>query len=143
MFKKFLALGLLIIGSSATASEFLIKVTPAEKITTADDKIQEGDEVQFQVVSSTSPKIKKGEKVSGYITYYENNGFGGREATISIEQFRSASGTELNGTVFAKGNQHNQLMEFNETTLIPPLWTRGGEVTLFPEKDVFLLYLEK
>lgn len=62
MLKKFLALGLFIIGSSAAASEFLIKVTPAEKITTAGDKIQEGDEVQFQVVSSTSPKIKKGEK---------------------------------------------------------------------------------
>lgn len=144
MFKRAVILGLMLLGSSAIASEYIIQVTPVKKITTSGEKLLEGDNIDFRVINSTLPqKIKINDIVSGYVTYYEPNGFAGKEAMLHIEQFNSADGTKLNGMIFAKGNQHNQIMEFKETIGIPALWLRGGEVSLIPEKDVFLLYLEK
>ncbi len=143
MIKQLFLISIILLGNCSFAAEYVIKVTPSEKFTTANDKIQEGDETYFKVIKSNYPKIKQGEKISGIVTFYEANGFAGKEAVISIEQFKTNDGVELKGMIYAKGNQHNQLMEFNETTLIPPMWMRGGEVTLIPDKDIFLLYLEK
>lgn len=141
---KFTAILLLLLaGAPVFASEQVITVTPVEKITTSSDKFQEGDIVTFKVIKSSSEKIKNGETVSGFVTYYEPNGFAGKEAIVHIEQFTAGSGTKLNGMIYAKGNQHNQIMEFKETIGIPAMWTRGGEVNFIPEKDVFLLYTEK
>lgn len=144
MLRYILALALLITGSCATAIEHTIKVTPVKKITTSNENLLEGDIVEFKVIDSTLPeKIKKGDIVSGYITYYEPNGFAGKEATLHIEQFQTAKGDKLDGMIYAKGDQHNQIMEFKETLGIPAIWLRGGEVNLIPKNDVFLLYMEK
>lgn len=139
-----LALVILITGSCTYAFEHILQVTPIKKVTTSNENLLEGDVVEFKVIESTLPeKIKKGDIVSGYITYYEPNGFAGKEAILHIEQFQTSNGYKLNGMIFAKGNQHNQIMEFKETLGIPALWMRGGEVNLIPKKDVFLLYPEK
>lgn len=127
--------------SPVLAKELVLKVTPVEKITTSNEKLQEGDYVKFKAVN-TIGKIKEGETITGLITLLEPNGFFGKEAMLSVEQFSTSDSQKLNGSIYAKGNQHNQIMEFNGFIGITEMWFRGGEVTLLPDKDVFLLYME-
>lgn len=128
--------------SPVFAKEMVIKVTPVEKITTSCDKLQEGDYVKFKIINDINSKIKKDNIVTGLVTYYEPNGYWGKEAMISIENFVTENNTKLNGAIYVKGNQHNQIMEFKDIIGIPGGFLRGGEAHLTPQKDVFLLYLE-
>lgn len=128
------------------ANELVLKVTPFEKITTSDEKLQEGDYVTFKVLNTVNDKIKEGDKITGIVTYYEPNGFLGKEAMISIENFVTDNNIKLKGAIFAKGNQHNQIMEFKDVSilfsLLPINLFRGGEVHFYPNEDIFLLYME-
>lgn len=142
MLVRFLAI-LAFLCSPVLAKELVIKVTPVEKITTSCDKLQEGDYVKFKVIDNVNDKIKKDDIVTGLITYYEPNGYWGKEAMISIENFVTENNIKLNGAIYVKGNQHNQFMEFKDIIGIPGDILRGGEAHLKPDKHVFLLYLEK
>lgn len=132
----------LLLASPVLAKELIIKVTPLEKISTADENLQEGDYVNFKVVEDAGEKVKQNDIVTGLVTYLEPNGFFGKEAMLSIESFTTKDGHKLDGAIYAKGNAHNQVMEFNDFAGVPTIWVRGGEVKLLPEKDIFLLYLE-
>lgn len=126
----------------ATAKDITIEVTPVNKITTGDSELAEGDFVDFKVTNS-NPKLKKDTLITGLITHIEPNGFAGKEAYLLIEQFKvKTNGQKLKGSIHLQGNSHNQIMEFKEPLLLPTMYVRGGEITLKPNKDVFMLFME-
>ncbi|MCM1009728.1 MAG: hypothetical protein NC390_02460 [Fusobacterium sp.] len=120
----------------ATAEKTAVEITPVEKITTSNDKFLEGDYVDFKVVGSDK-------LVRGLIVKYEENGFGGKEAVLVIDQFRAVnSNDKYSGTLSISGNQHNGaaavlgLGEIGE-------YIRGGEVKIIPDKDIFTIWREE
>jgi len=132
MKKIFLALILLsfvVIPAFAEKTEVLI--TPVKKITTASNKVTEGDFLDFKVVGTDK-------KLRGLVVKYVENGFGGKEAVLVVDQFRALnSDDQYEGTISINGNQHNGVMEFFSDWAI---YVRGGEVTIIPDKDVFSLW---
>jgi len=125
-----------------SAGEIPVEVTPVSKITTGNKILQEGDFVEFKLTKDAGG-LKKGELVTGIVTSIEPNGFMGKAAFLSIEGFRlNESGQKLGGGVLLSGNEHNQVMEFKDHLLLPTMYVRGGEITLRPDKDIFILYLE-
>ncbi len=122
----FLALNIL-----PTFAKTEILVTPIEKITTANNSVNEGDYIDFKVLGSDK-------KLRGLIVKYQENGFGGIEAILVVDQFRAInSDDKYEGTIAINGNQHNQIMEFFASWAI---YIRGGEVTILPDKDIFTLW---
>jgi len=118
---------------SVFAQKIPVEITPKEKITTS-KQISEGDYLEFKVLNST-------DVIRGTITKYEPNGFGGKEAILIIDDFRTLnSDNNYYGTIVLNGNQHNQVMEFFSFLAE---FVRGGEVTVLPEKNVFNLWMEK
>lgn len=131
--KKFaIALILTILAcNNAFAGKTLVNITPSKKITTSNDKLSEGDFVDFKVVGTDK-------KLRGLIVKYQENGLGGQEAILVIDQFRALNSDEqYEGTISISGNQHNGIMEFfaDFTDFI-----RGGEVTILPDKDIFSIW---
>ncbi len=122
----FLALNIL-----PTFAKTEILVTPIEKITTANNSINEGDYIDFKVLGTDK-------KLRGLIVKYQENGFGGIEAILVVDQFRAINSDDnYEGTIAINGNQHNQIMEFFASWAI---YIRGGEVTIIPDKDIFTLW---
>ena len=122
----FLALNIL-----PTFAKTEILVTPIEKITTANNSINEGDYIDFKVLGTDK-------KLRGLIVKYQENGFGGIEAILVVDQFRAINSDDnYEGTIAINGNQHNQIMEFFASWAI---YIRGGEVTILPDKDIFTLW---
>ena len=112
------------------ATQEIVRITPVCKVTTANDKYQEGDNVAFRVINSD-------EIVDGLIVKYEPNGFAGKVAILVIDNFRSRNnGQKYYGTISLTGNPHDQIMEF----IGPENFVRGGEVTIKPNRDVFDLW---
>lgn len=125
---------LLIVSPSAFAQKQTVEITPVKKITTAGEKLSEGDFVQFRTLDSN-------DLLEGLVVKYEPNGFGGKTAILVIDNFRNISGKDkFTGTISLEGNPHNGIMEFF-VNLFPEL-VRGGEVTILPLKDKFTLWRE-
>ena len=117
----------------AFAQRELVSITPTAKVTTANDKYLEGDNIDFKVVGSD--KILK-----GLVVEYVQNGFAGKVAVLVISNFVDKNtGEKYAGTIVLNGNPHNQIMEF----VGPENFVRGGEVTIRPNKDVFELWREE
>ena len=136
--KKFLLLFILaslpLSVTPALAKKELVNITPVEKITTANDKVMEGDYVNFKIVNTD--KILR-----GLVVKYEPNGMLGNEAILVIDQlYDTQSGEKYTGTLALNGSQHNEVMEYLTWF---DLWARGGEVTILPDKDVFGLWREE
>lgn len=118
----------------AIAEKTAVEITPVEKITTSNDQFLEGDYVDFKVVGSDK-------LVRGLIVKYEENGFGGKEAVLVIEQFRAInSDDKYSGTLLIRGNQHNSAGAFWGDYA---LYIRGGEVKIIPDKDIFTIWREE
>lgn len=118
----------------AFAERVLVDITPVNKISTAKDEFLEGDYVDFKVVDTD--KI-----VRGLIVKYQENGMAGKEAQLTIEDFRALNSDEkYSGTVFIRGNLHDGAMFF--FTDLANL-VRGGEVKALPDKDVFTIWREE
>ena len=86
--KKFLLLFILaslpLSVTPAFAKKELVNITPVEKITTANDKVMEGDYVNFKIVNTD--KILR-----GLVVKYEPNGMLGKEAIASTANIPLAS----------------------------------------------------
>ncbi len=120
--------------SPAFAQKTEVLITPLKKVTTSTEKISEGDYIDFKVVGTDK-------KLRGLVVKYEENGFCGNEAVLVIDQFRALnSDDKYEGTISINGNQHNGIMEFFTDFAI---LTRGGEVTILPDKDTFSLWREE
>lgn len=134
MKKTLLALMLSILAfQPALAEKTAVVITPVKKITTSNDRFLEGDYVDFKVVGSD-------ELVRGLIVKYEENGFGGKEAQLTIDQFRSLNTNEkYSGTIFLKGSTHDGVAAVLGLDLIAD-YVRGGEIKIIPNKDVFTLW---
>jgi hypothetical protein len=145
----------IILGLTLFTSMFVLSVQAKElhlilyspvKITTSDINLKEGDKIEFETLSDTYLNsklyIKKGEKVSGIITYIEPNGFCCQEAKVYAENFKTKNinGEEikLKGIISKKGRTHWMFTQF--LPFIPEL-IRGGEVQI-TSKDRFTLYWE-
>ncbi len=141
-----LAILFVMIVASPSFSYVEVKIKPAEKISTSNPDVQEGNFANFIVAENVFYKnkltIKKGTPVQGLITYVEHNGFGGQNAKITIEQFEvvdvSDRKLKLTGSVFKSGAAHEGFLEF-----LPLEWARGGEVQIKPSKDSFKLFLKE
>lgn len=134
-FKNVILLLILAISSQfyAASKAETITISPIKTISTASDKIQEGDTIYFQVEEGAG-NIKEGEKVTGVITNYEPNGFLGQNAVLIIENFKVEKTNEkLDGIIYCSGNEHNQVMEFLSDSTINPI-IRGGEVKILPKE---------
>lgn len=120
----------------ATAQRTAVEITPVEKITTSNDKFLEGDYVDFKVVDSDK-------LIRGLIVKYEENGFGGKEAVLVIDQFRAVnSDDKYSGTLSLRGNEHNgagAVLDLEEIAF----YIRGGEVKIIPDKDIFTIWREE
>lgn len=119
----------------AMAERTAVEITPVEKITTSNDQFLEGDYVDFKVVGSDK-------LVRGLIVKYEENGFGGKEAVLVIDQLRAVnSDDKYSGTLSLHGNEHNIAGAFWGVDYAP--YIRGGEVTIIPDKDIFTIWREE
>lgn len=148
MFKKIIFIAIIfVVGQSVFAKTIPVQIKPAEKISTAGSKVQEGDIVSFVIVNdvyqSSKLYIKSGEKVSGTITGLKPNNFLYEPAEIYIENFSTKDLTgksvKLSGIIFRKGNDYGNITQFIP---FPCFAIKGGQVRLKPKKDVFTLYLE-
>ncbi len=116
------------------AERVLVDITPVKKISTSKDEFMEGDYVDFKVIGTD--KI-----VRGLVVKYQENGMAGKEAQLTIENFRALNSDEkYSGTVFLRGNLHDGAMLF--FTDLANL-VRGGEVKAIPDKDIFSLWREE
>ncbi len=133
MKKIFFSMLLAIISCLPTfAEKTVVEITPIQKITTATNKLAEGDYVEFKILNSE-------DKIRGLIVRYQENGFGGQEAILVIDQFRAInSDKKYEGTLVINGNQHNGVMEW--LLLDFATYVRGGEVTIRPNKDIFTIW---
>src|SRR5574344_2153035 len=100
-------------------------------LTTITPILQEGDSLEFN-------DTKTGETITGTVTDYEPNGFLGQDATLLIENFKiKSTGEKLDGLIYCKGNEHNQIMEFVAGFSATP-FVRGGEVKILPTEQFTL-----
>ena len=93
MLKKILLLMLLLIGSSAFASEQIpIRIVPAEPISTVHDEVQLGDNIMFKVQNDVYYYDKlifaKDAPVFGTVDKIEDNGWANDNAEIRLEKFK-------------------------------------------------------
>ena len=118
------------------AERTAVEITPVEKITTSNDKFLEGDYVDFKIVGSDK-------LVRGLIVKYEENGFGGKEAVLVIDQFRAVnSDDKYSGTLSLRGNEHTgagAVLDLEEIAF----YIRGGEIKILPDKDIFTIWREE
>ena len=83
------------------AEKVMVKVTPAQTITTAKkNSLSEGDYVDFKTTETTKA-FKQGEIITGVVTSLEDNGFAVQEARAVIEHFRSKD-KFLEGEIYLK-----------------------------------------
>lgn len=145
MFKRLFAIFILLFCTQQVfAKEIAIQITPAHVYKTSNNGIKEGDFIEFVTVDDVA-NFKKGTTVIGLVTEVVENGFGGRVATVYIEQFKLNKNKNLKGIVYQKGNTHPIFFEYfgnvDDSSLgFSPI--RGGEAFLRPHKDIFTLYLE-
>ncbi len=120
----------------AMAERTPVEITPVQKITTSNDKFLEGDYVDFKVIGSDK-------LVRGLIVKYIENGFGGKEAVLVIDQFRAVNSEDkYSGTLSISGNQHNgagAVLDLEDLAF----YIRGGEVKIIPDKDIFTIWREE
>lgn len=127
---------------AAYTKEVAVEVTPAVKITTCDETLQEGDLVKFYVINDVA-WLKKGDIVTGTVTNLETNGFMGKSAQILIENF-TVNGKKLQGNVYVSGNEHKKYQDYVDNVFSSHSWLiRGGEVNMIPNKNVYILYWEQ
>lgn len=142
--KKLLILILLLASTVNTvfAEKVLVKVTPAQIITTSKkNSLKEGDYVDFKTVETTKA-FKKGEIITGVVTSLEENGFQVKEARAVIENFRCKN-IALEGEIYLHGGLHKKLGEFVERTVSEcSVLLRGSEIIVRPDEQEFLLYAE-
>lgn len=120
--------------SPAFAERTLIDITPLHKISTSQDEFLEGDYVDFKIVGTDK-------LIRGLIVKYQENGMAGKEAQLTIENFRALNSDEkYSGTVFLRGNLHDGAMFFFTDFAN---FVRGGEVKALPDKDVFSIWREE
>lgn len=141
--KLFVILTLIAFAQVTLAQETAIQITPEKEYKTSNNSIKEGDTLNFVLVNDVK-NFKKGTTVTGLVTEVVNNGFGGKCATVYLEQFE-LQGKKLNGIVYQKGNAHPIFFEYfsgvdGQSLGFSPF--RGGEVFLRPNKDIFTLYLK-
>ena len=124
------------------AEKVMVKVTPAQTITTAKkNSLSEGDYVDFKTTETTKA-FKQGEIITGVVTSLEDNGFAVQEARAVIEHFRSKD-KFLEGEIYLRGGQHKKLGEFVEHSLPEcSIWLRGSEIIVKPGEQEFILYAE-
>lgn len=148
MFKKFMLIAIIfILGQSVFAKSIPVQIKPADKISTAGSKVQEGDVVDFVVLNDVYKNSKLylygGEKVLGTITSLKSNNFLYEPAEIYIENFSTIDTTgksvKLDGIIYKKGNDFSMITQFIP---FPCFALKGGQARLRPNKDVFTLYLE-
>ena len=134
--KKLVCLAVLLIFGflPAYAGKTIVEITPLKKFTTANNKVAEGNYVDFKVVGTD--KI-----VRGLIVDYQENGFWGQEAVVVLDKFHAVNSKEkYEGTIELNGNQHNGIMEFEPLGFWGGTWVRGGEITIKPNKDIVNLW---
>lgn len=146
--KIFSILILLFIGQVVLSEEIPVNVKPANKVTTSNVNLQEGDNINFvvkdNVIVNSKLIIKKGEPVSGTITHIENNDYLYKPASLYADNFitKDVDGktVKLRGIIYKKGNDHWTVTQFIP---LPLVWLRGGEVQIKPNKDIFTLIFEE
>jgi hypothetical protein len=129
-----LFLVLLLLTNIAFAGEVLLKASPVNEFKTTSKMTMEGSEVSF--------KTDKG-IITGVVTYYEPNGFFGKNAEVIIGNFKTEDGKSLKGKMYLTGGEHKVLQEYMETTSdLSALFNvcgsiiRGSEVILTPNNVV-------
>ena len=143
MKKLFALLILLLFTKVSFAQEIPVQITPVKEYKTTNNSIKEGDTLKFVLVNDVKT-FKKGTEVTGLVTEVVNNGFGGKFATVYIEQF-TLQGKKLDGIIYQKGNNHPIFFEYfsgvdGQSLGFSPF--RGGEAFLRPNKDIYTLYLK-
>lgn len=143
MLKKILLAISLIIFANQVFAETPVQITPAKEYKTSNNSIKEGDTLNFVLINEVK-NYKKGTPVTGLVTEVVNNGFGGKIATVYVEQFKLEN-KSLNGIIYQKGNNHPIFFEYfsgadGQSLGFSPF--RGGEVFFRPNKDIFTLYLK-
>ena len=145
MFKRlFVVLILIFCTQQVFAKEVAVQITPARDYKTSNNGIKEGDFIDFVTINDVA-NFKKGTPVKGLVTEVVENGFGGKVATVYIEQFKLNENKNLKGIIYQKGNTHPIFFEYfgnvdGSSLGFSPI--RGGEAFLRPNKDIFTLYLE-
>ena len=144
MFKRLFAIFILLFCTQQVfAKEIAVQITPAHVYKTSNNGIKEGDFIEFVTVDDVA-NFKKGTTVIGLVTEVVNNGFGGKFATVYIEQF-TLQGKKLDGIIYQKGNNHPIFFEYfsgvdGQSLGFSPF--RGGEAFLRPNKDIYTVYLK-
>jgi hypothetical protein len=113
------------------AGEVLLKASPVSEFKTTSKTVVEGSEVSF--------KTDKG-IITGVVTYYEPNGFFGKNAEVIIGNFKTEDGKSLKGKMYLTGGEHKVFQEYlNQNDGINSLalpflgyFIRGSEVILAP-----------
>jgi len=132
-----LLLVLILLCGTAFAGEVLIKASPVSEFKTTGKNVHEGDEVSFKTDSGI---------ITGEITHYEPNGFFGKNAEITIGNFRTQDGKNLKGEMYLTGGQHKVLQEYMDSPVDVLQGyggvIRGSEVILEPG-DVIEFFTEE
>lgn len=142
-----LYLALTLSAKTAFAQSIPVKLTSAQKITTCDRTLQEGDSIKLvtteDIFVNSKLLIKKGTETEGVITSLVDNYFASVPASIYAEQFRikdvRGNILKLNGIVYKSGRSH---WMFNQFLPITATIIRGGEAFILPNKDFYTLHLE-
>lgn len=148
MIKKILILTCLLnISLVAYSKEIPVYITPAKKISTADLRLREGDYVDFKIIEDVEG-LKKGAIVTGLVTSLVENDCRGENAELFLEEFYAIQNdkkVDLKGVLYLKGNPHSDIMDFGDAPFVGFIFAfvRGGEVNAFPDKNKYILYLEK
>lgn len=129
------------------AKDIPVKIKPLVKISTSNNKLHEGDNINFVIAQdiciNSKLYLKAGSPVIGVITSLVDNDFTCQEASIYAEHFKTkdvnGKTINLNGIVYKKGRNHWMLTQFLVGVYI---FIRGGEAQIVPNKDFFNLYLE-
>lgn len=153
MLKKILLLMLLLIGSSAFASEQIpIRIVPAEPISTVHDEVQLGDNIMFKVQNDVYYNDKlifaKDTPVFGTVDKIEDNGWANDNAEIRLEKFKLRnfkneiitikSNVKIDGFELLKTKQKRFAQFFNYIGVI----FRGKEIDIkYPDEiPVFTIW---
>lgn len=147
MYKKLFLIGIMLLfGQKLFAQTIPVEIQSKEKITTANQNLQEGDIIDFAVKEdvflNSEPYIKKGEIVSGTITSLERKDFLYKPASIYIENFvtKNTEGQriKLDGIIYKKGSDYWMITQFIP---VPLFALKGSNAKISPDKDIFILYL--
>lgn len=144
-----------IVSGFVYAKDIPVQIEPSSKISTSNNRLQEGDSINFVVVNdvyvNSELYVKKGTDVVGIITSLVNNDFTCQEASIYAENFRvkttGGDVVKLRGIVYKKGRDHFLFTQYIPICIpffpFPNIFPfiKGGEAKILPKKDVFNLYL--